>query len=43
MTWQSDFCWESMAHAVILCVCYAVMCFGGRWLMKDRKPFDLRM
>jgi hypothetical protein len=43
MTWQSDFCWESMGHAVILCGCYAVMCFGGRWIMKDRKPFDLRI
>lgn len=32
-----------MGHAILLCACYAVMCFGGRWIMKDRKPFDLRM
>lgn len=43
MTGQLDFCRESMGHAVILCACYAVMCFGGRWIMKDRKPFNLQM
>lgn len=32
-----------MGHALVLCACYASMCFGGRWVMKDRKPFDLRM
>uniref|UniRef100_K3X8B3 Elongation of fatty acids protein n=1 Tax=Globisporangium ultimum (strain ATCC 200006 / CBS 805.95 / DAOM BR144) TaxID=431595 RepID=K3X8B3_GLOUD len=43
MTTEVKFCRSSMGHAVILCACYAVMCFGGRWLMKDRKPFNLQI
>ncbi|KAF1330337.1 Elongation of very long chain fatty acids protein, partial [Globisporangium splendens] len=43
ITTEVEFCRSSMGHAVILCACYAVMCFGGRWLMKDRKPFNLQI
>ncbi|TYZ67879.1 hypothetical protein PybrP1_007530, partial [[Pythium] brassicae (nom. inval.)] len=40
LSWQPEFCWE---YALVLCACYASMYFGGRWIMKDRKPFKLRM
>ncbi|DAZ94473.1 TPA: hypothetical protein N0F65_003509, partial [Lagenidium giganteum] len=43
ITWHTDFCLESIQTAIAICGIYIVLCFGGKWLMKDRKPFDLRI
>jgi len=42
ITWEIDFCYQTVREAVLLCAAYLVVCFGGRWIMRDRKPFDLR-
>lgn len=43
ITWEIDFCYQTIREAVLLCAAYLIVCFGGRWIMRDRKPFDLRV
>lgn len=43
MSWQPEFCNETILYAVALCAGYLVFCFGGKWVMSNLKPFDLKM
>ncbi|TMW63085.1 hypothetical protein Poli38472_005703 [Pythium oligandrum] len=43
ITWEPEFCHQTMRQAILLCAAYFVFCFGGRWIMENRKPFDLRI
>ncbi|GLE06627.1 hypothetical protein PINS_up016021 [Pythium insidiosum] len=43
ITWEIDFCLRTIPQALALCAAYLVVCFGGRWVMQNRQPFDLRI
>jgi hypothetical protein len=43
VSWQPGFCNETILYAVALCAGYLVFCFGGKWVMSNLKPFDLKM
>ena len=43
VSWQPDFCKQSMSMAIALCVVYCFLCFAGRRIMRDLKPFDLKV
>ncbi|RLN46921.1 hypothetical protein BBJ28_00003068 [Nothophytophthora sp. Chile5] len=43
ISWEPDFCKDSMPIALSLCGVYLVLCFAGRWIMRDLKPFNLKV
>ncbi|CAI5731089.1 unnamed protein product [Hyaloperonospora brassicae] len=43
VSWEPDFCKQSLPMVVALCVVYCVLCFAGRRMMRDVKPFDLKV
>lgn len=42
LTWETDFAQRSLPHVCVLSMVYCALCFLGKYLMKDRKPFDLK-
>ncbi|OQS05290.1 elongation of very long chain fatty acids protein [Thraustotheca clavata] len=42
LSWQPEFCAESMQYAVALCALYCILCYSGRHIMANRSPFDLK-
>lgn len=43
VSWEPQFCNDTILYAVGICAAYLVVCFGGKWIMSNLKPFDLRV
>ncbi|CAH0493807.1 unnamed protein product [Peronospora farinosa] len=43
VSWELDFCKDSLLMVVSLSAAYCFLCFAGRRIMRDLKPFNLKV